>query len=82
MYEVDDSAVQDALSALPPEVLASYLELRAALEVAPDDVGAPLSADRPDGMRTEAIGPERNVIVYFGKWADPQGVVVVYGLVF
>lgn len=82
MYEVDDSAVSDALAALPRAVLASYLELRAALEVAPDAIGTPLSADRPEGMRTAAIGPERDVIVYFGKWADPQRVVMIYAIVF
>ncbi|WP_433798156.1 hypothetical protein [Actinomycetospora sp. CA-084318] len=62
---------------MPTELLGPYLELRAALTVAPDDVGVPLSSDRPEGMRTEAIGPDRTMIVYFGKWAEPQRVVVV-----
>lgn len=82
MYEVDDSAVADAVAALPQHLLAPYLELRATLEVAPDSVGAPLVASNPIGMRTEAIGPDRELIVYFGKWADPQRRVVIYAVVF
>ena len=82
MYEVDDSAVADAVAELPQHLLGPYQELRAALEVAPDTVGEPLVATNPHGMRTEAIGPDRELIVYFGKWAEPQQKVVIYGVVF
>jgi hypothetical protein len=82
VYEVDDSAVADVVAALPQHLLGPYLELRSALELAPDTVGQPLIASNPHGMRTEAIGPDRELIVYFGKWAEPQRRVVIYGVVF
>jgi hypothetical protein len=71
-----------APSELPSQLLAAYLELPATLEVAPDTVGAPLVAANPGGMRTEAVGPDRELVVCFGKWADPQRRVVVYAVVF
>lgn len=82
MYEVDDSAVAETVAALPGALLSPYLELREALAVAPDEIGLPLSSENPDGMRTAAIGAGRGLIVYFGKWAEPQRVVVIYAIIF
>ena len=55
---------------------------QAALAVSPDTVGEPIAPTNPGGMCSEAIGPERELIVYFGKWAEPQRQVVIYAVVF
>jgi hypothetical protein len=48
--------VRASVDALPPELLAAYPELRAALEVSPWTVGRPLVPSDPNGLRIATIG--------------------------
>ena len=66
MYAVDDSAVRDAAAELPRELLASFAELRVALEVAPWSLGAPLVPTTPTGLRRVAFGIRGRAQLVFG----------------
>jgi hypothetical protein len=49
--------VDASIAALPPELLAPYAELVAALELSPSTVGDPLVPSNPGGLRIATIGP-------------------------
>jgi hypothetical protein len=57
--------VAAAIEALPPELLAPFAELRAALEVAPWTVGNPLVPSNPTGLRVATIGSDGTGQVVF-----------------
>lgn len=56
MYRITvDEQVQDQFDALPQAALEAWSELRATLEIAPEN-GRPLYAAVPDGLRTFVFG--------------------------
>lgn len=59
MYRVEPVGpdVEGSIAALPPVLLTDFAELRAALEVSPWTVGAPLVPANPTGLRVATIGP-------------------------
>lgn len=65
MYRiVTDERVDAQLASLPPTAANAYLELRATLELVPDN-GQPLHPAKPDGIRTFSFGPHGEGLVYY-----------------
>lgn len=80
MYIVEfwSDDVAAAVDALPAHLLAGFAELRAALELAPWNVGIPYVASNPAGSRTTTLGADGEVIVVFGiRETDARVVTII-----
>lgn len=67
MYRVETVGddIDASIEALPEDFLASFAELRVALEVSPWSVGRPYVASNPNGSRTASFGPgDRGMVLY------------------